>query len=385
MAWLFIKGCVFVDFEIKKQLEAARKILEDLRESLDFAGREAQIAELEEIVAQPGFWDKPDEAQQIMQKINGLRSKMDQFNAVQTLVEDAETLYEMFKEMGDDEELLKETGEAADKATEALEKMELETLLNGKYDRHNAIISIHPGAGGTESQDWADMLYRMYVHWAEKNGFGVTLLDYLAGEEAGIKSVTLLIKGENAFGYLKAEKGVHRLVRISPFDSAGRRHTSFTAVEVMPEVEHDNDIQIDEKDLKVDTYRSTGAGGQHINTTDSAVRITHLPTGIVVQCQTERSQIQNRATCMKMLTSRLEELKIKEHEQEMAALQGEQQDIGWGSQIRSYVFHPYSMAKDHRTNIEKGNIQAVMDGDIQDFIQGYLKQQAAKAIRKKED
>lgn len=374
-----------MDFEIKKQLEAARKILEDLRESLDFAGREAQIAELEEIVAQPGFWDKPDEAQQIMQKINGLRSKMDQFNAVQTLVEDAETLYEMFKEMGDDEELLKETGEAADKATEALEKMELETLLNGKYDRHNAIISIHPGAGGTESQDWADMLYRMYVHWAEKNGFGVTLLDYLAGEEAGIKSVTLLIKGENAFGYLKAEKGVHRLVRISPFDSAGRRHTSFTAVEVMPEVEHDNDIQIDEKDLKVDTYRSTGAGGQHINTTDSAVRITHLPTGIVVQCQTERSQIQNRATCMKMLTSRLVELKIKEHEQEMAALQGEQQDIGWGSQIRSYVFHPYSMAKDHRTNIEKGNIQAVMDGDIQDFIQGYLKQQAAKAIRKKED
>ena len=385
MAWLFIKGCVFVDFEIKKQLEAARKILEDLRESLDFAGREAQIAELEEIVAQPGFWDKPDEAQQIMQKINGLRSKMDQFNAVQTLVEDAETLYEMFKEMGDDEDLLKETGEAADKATEALEKMELETLLNGKYDRHNAIISIHPGAGGTESQDWADMLYRMYVHWAEKNGFSVSLLDYLAGEEAGIKSVTLLIKGENAFGYLKAEKGVHRLVRISPFDSAGRRHTSFTAVEVMPEVEHDNDIQIDEKDLKVDTYRSTGAGGQHINTTDSAVRITHLPTGIVVQCQTERSQIQNRATCMKMLTSRLVELKIKEHEQEMAALQGEQQDIGWGSQIRSYVFHPYSMAKDHRTNIEKGNIQAVMDGDIQDFIQGYLKQQAAKAVRKKED
>ena len=385
MAWLFIKGCVFVDFEIKKQLEAARKILEDLRESLDFAGREAQIAELEEIVAQPGFWDKPDEAQQIMQKINGLRSKMDQFNAVQTLVEDAETLYEMFKEMGDDEDLLKETGEAADKATEALEKMELETLLNGKYDRHNAIISIHPGAGGTESQDWADMLYRMYVHWAEKNGFGVTLLDYLAGEEAGIKSVTLLIKGENAFGYLKAEKGVHRLVRISPFDSAGRRHTSFTAVEVMPEVEHDNDIQIDEKDLKVDTYRASGAGGQHINKTSSAVRMTHEPTGIVVQCQNERSQIQNRATCMKMLTSRLVELKIKEHEQEMVALQGEQQDIGWGSQIRSYVFHPYSMAKDHRTNIEKGNIQAVMDGDIQDFIQGYLKQQAAKAIRKKED
>ena len=295
-------------------------------------------------MAEPDFWDTPDEAQQVMQKITGLRSKIEQFNGVKTLVEDAETLYEMCKEMGEDEELLQEAADAVEKAMQALEQMELETLLNGKYDRNNAIISIHPGAGGTESQDWADMLYRMYVRWAERHGFGVNLLDYLAGEEAGIKSVTLLIKGENAFGYLKAEKGVHRLVRISPFDSAGRRHTSFTAVEVMPEVEHDNDIQIDEKDLKVDTYRSTGAGGQHINTTDSAVRITHMPTGIVVQCQSERSQIQNRATCMKMLTSRLVELKIKEHEQEMAALQGEQQDIGWGSQIRSYVFHQIGIA-----------------------------------------
>ena len=232
-----------------------------------------------------------------MQKITGLRSKIEQFNSVKTLVEDAETLYEMCKEMGEDEDLLQETAEAADKATKALEQMELETLLNGKYDRNNAIISIHPGAGGTESQDWADMLYRMYVRWAERHGFGVTLLDYLAGEEAGIKSVTLLIKGENAFGYLKAEKGVHRLVRISPFDSAGRRHTSFTAVEVMPEVEHDNDIQIDEKDLKVDTYRSTGAGGQHINTTDSAVRITHLPTGIVVQCQSPVFSLTSRVRC----------------------------------------------------------------------------------------
>ncbi len=316
-----------------------------------------------------------------MQRITGLKSKMDQFDNVRTLVEDAETLYEMYKESGEDAEILQETAEAADRASAALDAMELETLLNGRYDHNNAIISIHPGAGGTESQDWADMLYRMYVRWAERRGYDVTLLDYLAGEEAGIKSVTLLIKGENAFGYLKAEKGVHRLVRISPFDAAGRRHTSFTAVEVMPEVEHDNDIHIDEKDLKIDTYRSTGAGGQHVNTTDSAVRITHLPTGIVVQCQNERSQIQNRATCMKMLTSRLVELKIKEHEQEMAALQGEQQEIGWGSQIRSYVFHPYTMVKDHRTNIEKGNIQAVMDGEIDDFIQGYLKQQAAKSVR----
>ena len=314
-----------------------------------------------------------------MQKITALRSKIDKFNELKTMVEDAETLYEMAKEENDDS-LLDEVKDALTPAMQALEAFELETLLSGKYDRNNAIISIHPGAGGTESQDWADMLYRMYVRWAERRGFGVTLLDYLAGEEAGIKSVTLLIKGEYAFGYLKAEKGVHRLVRISPFDASGRRHTSFAALEVMPEVDHDDDIEIDPKDLKIDTYRSTGAGGQHINTTDSAVRITHLPTGIVVQCQNERSQIQNRATAMKMLTSRLVELKIKEHEQEMASIQGEQQEIGWGSQIRSYVFHPYTMAKDHRTNIEKGNIQAVMDGDIDEFIQGYLKQQAAQAV-----
>ena len=330
-------------------------------------------------MAEPGFWDDPEAAQQIMQQITALRSKIDKFNELKTMVEDAETLYEMAKEENDDS-LLDEVKDALTPAMQALEAFELETLLSGKYDRNNAIISIHPGAGGTESQDWADMLYRMYVRWAERRGFGVTLLDYLAGEEAGIKSVTLLIKGEYAFGYLKAEKGVHRLVRISPFDASGRRHTSFAALEVMPEVDHDDDIEIDPKDLKIDTYRSTGAGGQHINTTDSAVRITHLPTGIVVQCQNERSQIQNRATAMKMLTSRLVELKIKEHEQDMASIQGEQQEIGWGSQIRSYVFHPYTMAKDHRTNIEKGNIQAVMDGDIDEFIQGYLKQQAAQAV-----
>lgn len=332
-------------------------------------------------MAEPDFWDKPEEAQQIMQKITVLRSKIDRFNELKTMLEDAETLYEMAKEENDDS-LLNEAAQALEPAMQALEAFELETLLNGKYDRNNAIISIHPGAGGTESQDWADMLYRMYVRWAERHGFGVTLLDFLAGEEAGIKSATLLIKGENAFGYLKAEKGVHRLVRISPFDASGRRHTSFAALEVMPEVEHDDEISIDPKELKIDTYRSTGAGGQHINTTDSAVRITHLPTGIVVQCQNERSQIQNRATAMKMLTSRLVELKIKEHEHEMAALQGDQQEIGWGSQIRSYVFHPYSMAKDHRTNVEKGNIQAVMDGDIDDFIQSYLKQQAALNVKR---
>lgn len=339
------------------------------------------MAALEKEIEAPDFWDNPEIAQQTMQKLTAMRHKMERFREVEVMVEDGETLYEMSKEE-DDEELLQEAVDSVAATMVVLEQFELETLLNGKYDSNNAIISIHPGAGGTESQDWADMLYRMYVRWAERRGYGVTLLDYLAGEEAGIKSVTLLIKGENAFGYLKAEKGVHRLVRISPFDSSGRRHTSFAALEVLPEVEHDNEINIDEKDLKIDTYRATGAGGQHINTTDSAVRITHLPTGIVVQCQNERSQISNRATAMKMLTSKLVELKMKEHEQEMAAIQGEQQDIGWGSQIRSYVFHPYSMAKDHRTNIEKGNIQAVMDGEIDDFIQGYLKQQASGKMKK---
>lgn len=335
---------------------------------------------MEELSAAADFWDNPEEAQKVMQQISALRSKIERFNEVKSMLEDCETLYEMAKEEGDDEELMNEAFDSLKPMMKELQAFELETLLNGQYDANNAIISIHPGAGGTEGQDWAEMLYRMYVHWAESHKYGVTVLDYLAGEEAGIKSVTLLIKGVNAFGYLKAERGVHRLVRISPFDASGRRHTSFAALEVMPEVENDDSIEIDPKDLRIDTYRSTGAGGQHINTTDSAVRITHLPTGIVVQCQNERSQIQNRATAMKMLTSKLVELKIKEHEQELAAIQGEQQEIGWGSQIRSYVFHPYSMVKDHRTNVEKGNVQAVMDGDIDDFIQAYLKMQAAKKI-----
>ena len=335
---------------------------------------------MEDLSAAADFWDNPEEAQKVMQQISTLRSKIERYNEVKAMLEDCETLYEMAKEEGDDEELLNEAFESLKPMMKELQAFELETLLNGQYDANNAIISIHPGAGGTEGQDWAEMLYRMYVHWAESHKYGVTVLDYLAGEEAGIKSVTLLIKGVNAFGYLKAERGVHRLVRISPFDASGRRHTSFAALEVMPEVENDDSIEIDPKDLRIDTYRSTGAGGQHINTTDSVVRITHLPTGIVVQCQNERSQIQNRATAMKMLTSKLVELKIKEHEQELAAIQGEQQEIGWGSQIRSYVFHPYSMVKDHRTNVEKGNVQAVMDGDIDDFIQAYLKMQAAKKI-----
>ena len=255
-----------------------------------------------------------------------------------------------------------------------LNEFELQLLLSEPYDKNNAILELHPGAGGTESQDWASMLLRMYTRWAERKGFKVETMDYLPGDEAGVKSVTLLIKGHNAYGYLKAEKGVHRLVRISPFDSSGRRHTSFVSCEVMPEIDDTVEIEISTEDLKIDTYRASGAGGQHINTTDSAVRITHLPTNTVVTCQSERSQIKNREQAMKMMKAKLYQLKIEEQEKELAEIRGEQKDIGWGSQIRSYVFHPYSMVKDHRTNYEIGNTNSVMDGDLDGFINAYLRQ-----------
>ena len=256
-----------------------------------------------------------------------------------------------------------------------LSAFELALLLSDPYDKNNAILELHPGAGGTESQDFAQLLLRMYTRWAERSGYKVETLDFLPGEEAGVKSVTLLIKGHNAYGYLKAEKGVHRLVRISPFDSSGRRHTSFVSADVMPEITDDVEIEIKSDDLKIDTYRSSGAGGQHVNTTDSAVRITHLPTGIIVTCQSERSQIKNRERAMKILRARLYQHMMEERQKEMAALKGEQTEIGWGNQIRSYVFHPYSMVKDHRTQIEVGNVQAVMDGEIDEFIEAYLRQQ----------
>ena len=272
-----------------------------------------------------------------------------------------------------DEELEKEIVKNTKTIEKKVEKLEISTLLSGKYDLNNAILTIHPGAGGTESQDWAEMLYRMYTRWANKNNYELKELDYLEGEEAGIKSVTFEIIGENAYGYLKSEKGVHRLVRISPFDSGGRRHTSFASVDVLPEITDDIEIEINPDDLRVDTYRASGAGGQHINKTSSAVRITHLPTNIVVQCQSERSQIQNRETAMKMLKSKLFDLKEKEHKEKIEDIQGEQKDIAWGSQIRSYVFCPYTMVKDHRTNYEVGNVEAVMNGEIDDFIESYLR------------
>ena len=368
-----------MDYETHKAIEDAQQTLADLSESLDLEGRKKRIAEIDEIISAPDFWNNPEGGQAIMQEKKRLESKVDKYNALAGKMEDLEVMIELAKEEPD-ADLEQDIVDTLAEITKELDAFELETILNGDYDDNNAILSIHPGAGGTESQDWAEMLYRMYVRWAERHGYKVEVLDYLDGDEAGIKSVTMLIEGVNAYGYLKSEKGVHRMVRISPFDASGRRHTSFTAVEVMPEVENDTTIEIDDKDLKVDTYRSSGAGGQHVNKTESAVRIRHIPTGIVVQCQNERSQIQNRATAMKMLTSRLVEEKIKQQEAEIARLQGEQQDIGWGSQIRSYVFHPYTLVKDHRTNFEKGNVGAVMDGEIDEFINAWLKQQAAKQL-----
>lgn len=292
---------------------------------------------------------------------------------LQDQIEDIAALWELAVEE-DDISLESEIENTIVKLKNQFADLELEILLSGPYDSNNAIITLHSGAGGTESQDWVQMLYRMYVRWGERRGFKVETLDLLPGEEAGIKSVTFSLAGENAYGYAKCEKGVHRLVRISPFDASGRRHTSFASVDVIPEVTDDAEITIDAEDLKVDTYRSGGAGGQHVNKTDSAVRITHLPTGIIVQCQSERSQIQNRAYCMRVLQAKLLELKRKQQEEEISEVRGEQNDIAWGSQIRSYVFHPYSMVKDHRTSYETGNVNAVMDGEIDPYISAYLQQ-----------
>jgi peptide chain release factor 2 len=317
-------------------------------------------------------------AQKVMKQVAALKAPVEQLNSLQKRLEDAQVMIDLAEEATDTELAAEATAEI-----EALEKeigqFELQVLLTGKYDSYNAILSIHAGAGGTEAQDWAEMLQRMYVRWADRRGFKVEVLDHLAGDEAGIKSVTLAIRGPYAYGFLRPEMGVHRLVRISPFDASGRRHTSFAAVEVMPEVEDDvDDIVIRPEDLKIDTFRSGGAGGQHVNKTESAVRITHIPTGIVVACQQERSQIQNRAVAMMMLRSKLVELKLEEQNKELAQVRGPQMEIAWGSQIRSYVFQPYTLVKDHRSQVEVGNVQAVMDGELDPFIYGYLQYKATQ-------
>ncbi len=317
------------------------------------------------------FYQDMDAAGHVLQKIKGMRSKIARYEQLKETWEDLTTLVELAIEEND-ESVLDEVKKGYSKLQSDLESMKLETLLSGKYDKNNAILTLHAGAGGTEAQDWCEMLFRMYQHWAERRGYKTETLDYLAGEEAGIKSVTFLMEGLNAYGYAKSEKGVHRLVRISPFDSAARRHTSFASVEVMPEINDDINVQINPEDLRVDTYRSSGAGGQHINKTESAIRITHLPTGVVVTCQNERSQHKNRETAMKMLKSKLIEIAEREQKEKIEDLKGVQMEIGWGSQIRSYVFHPYSMVKDHRTGYEVGNIGAVMDGDLDGFVNAYL-------------
>lgn len=317
------------------------------------------------------FYNDMEAAGKIMQKIKGLRDKLARYADLKSTYEDLSTLVELAIEE-QDESVLGEVKSGYKTLCENLENMKLETMLSGKYDKNNAIFTLHAGAGGTEAQDWCEMLYRMYTRWAERKGFKVETLDFIDGEEAGLKSITFLIEGLNAYGYAKAEKGVHRLVRISPFDSAARRHTSFASAEIMPEIDDDIDVQINPDDLKVDTYRSSGAGGQHINKTESAIRITHIPTGVVVTCQNERSQHKNRETAMKMLKSKLIEIAEREQKEKIDDLKGVQLEISWGSQIRSYVFHPYTMVKDHRTSFEVGNIGVVMDGDIDGFINAYL-------------
>ena len=338
----------------------------------DVENKEKELKELESKTTENDFWNDTDNSSKVLKQINSLKSKVEGFkklnNELNNLLEMSELL-----QVEEDEELAKELLKSTDTLEKNIEKLEITTLLSGKYDNNNAILTIHPGAGGTEAQDWAEMLYRMYTRWANANGYEVKELDYLEGEEAGLKSVTFSVNGDYAYGYLKGEMGVHRLVRISPFDAGGRRHTSFASVEVLPEITDDIELDINPDDIKMDVYRASGAGGQHINKTSSAVRLTHIPTGIIVACQTERSQFQNRDTAMKMLKSKLLNLKEKEQKDTIDELKGIQMDIAWGSQIRSYVFCPYTLVKDHRTNYEVGNVQAVMDGDLNGFIDSYLK------------
>ena len=319
-----------------------------------------------------GFWDDATKAQNFMKELKGLKSVLDSFKEIETLYEDVKVLLEIGYEEND-ESIIADVREAFEEFISRFEDMRVATLLSGEYDRDNAILTIHAGAGGTESCDWASMLYRMYARWAEKKGFTTEIIDFLDGEETGYKSVTLEITGVNAYGYLKSEKGVHRLVRISPFNAAGKRQTSFVSCDVMPDIEEDVDIEINDDDLKIDTYRSSGAGGQHINKTSSAVRITHIPSGIVVQCQNERSQHKNKDKALKMLKGKLYLLKQQENERKLSGIRGEVTDNGWGNQIRSYVMQPYTLVKDHRTDEEVGNTQSVMDGNIDPFIGAYLK------------
>ena len=360
--------------EYKMNLSSYEEQLDECKAALNPEQLEAEIRALDEQMAVPGFWNDVEAANKLNRQMKQLKQKLERYAKLRARFDDLKTLIEMAEEEQDDS-LVTEIKTEDIGVSESIGALRLEQMLKGPYDNSNAVLSLHAGAGGTEAQDWTEMLYRMYTRYCERRGWTVHELDMLDGDDAGVKSVTFEVDGDNAYGYLKAEKGVHRLVRISPFDSSGRRHTSFSSLDVTPIFDDDTgDLKIDPDDLRVDTYRSSGAGGQHVNKTSSAIRITHLPTNIVVQCQNERSQIQNRETAMRMLRGKLLELQEREREEQMAQIKGEMKKIEWGSQIRSYVFQPYTLVKDHRTGAENGNIQAVMDGDIENFIHAYLVQ-----------
>ncbi|MFQ9087978.1 MAG: peptide chain release factor 2 [Roseburia sp.] len=356
----------------KVKLNSYKSPLQEVRDSLDLANKDQRIEELEKEMEAPGFWDDVEGSQKKMKELKSLKDDVAVYAGLEEKFEDIETLIEMGEEENDPD-FVPEVEEAMTEFEEAFEKIRIKTLLSERYDKNNAIVSLHAGAGGTESCDWCQMLYRMYTRWAADKGFSVEVLDSLDGDEAGIKSITFQVDGENAYGYLKSEHGVHRLVRISPFNAAGKRQTSFVSCDVMPDIEEDIDIEVKDEDIRIDTYRSSGAGGQHINKTSSAIRITHFPTGIVVTCQNERSQHMNKDKAMQMLKAKLYLLKQQENADKAADIRGEVTEIGWGNQIRSYVMQPYTMVKDHRTGVETGNVDAVMDGSIDLFINGYLK------------
>ena len=378
---LFVYNCVWqkkevvfmLQFdELRLRLESYKADLDDLASALGIESMKNEIEQLEIRQTEEGFWDDLETSQKIVQKTGNLKNKVEKYEKLYEKYEDALTLIELANE-DEDLSLLDEAKENVDAVKDEIDRQRLETLLTGEYDKNNAILTFHAGEGGTEAQDWAEMLFRMYTRWAQAHDFTTTTVDYLDGDGAGLKNAVLLVEGENAYGYLKSESGVHRLVRVSPFDSAGRRHTSFASLEVMPEIEEDTSVVIPPEDIKMDVYRASGAGGQKVNKTSSAVRLTHIPTGIVVSCQIERSQYQNRDVAMKMLISKLVEIKEKEHLDKIEDIKGVQKEITWGSQIRSYVFMPYTMVKDHRTDYETGNVNAVMDGDLDGFINAYLK------------
>ena len=365
--------------ELRLELLESEKPLAELAEALGLDEMKKEVAALEEQTAAPNFWDDLKNAQRVQQQISSLKSRVDSYERLKSDYDDTLMMIELSDEE-EDESMFPDCRESVDKIKRELDKQTLSTLLSGEYDNKNALLTFHAGAGGTEAQDWVSMLVRMYMHWGEQHGYKVSMPDFLDGDEAGLKSAVLHIEGENAYGYMKSENGVHRLVRVSPFDASGRRHTSFASLEVMPEIDDTIEIDLNMDDVKMDVYRASGAGGQKVNKTSSAVRLTHIPTGIVTSCQVERSQTQNREVALRMLKSKLLEIKEREHLDKIEDIKGVQMEIGWGSQIRSYVFMPYTLVKDHRTGFEMGNINAVMDGDLDGFINAYLKMQSLEKL-----